>query len=92
MVRVRIQKVIWDEYTRHHIKKHRVTVDEAEKVIYSDAYIIEGHSGKKILVNRVGSRIISVVVMMTGNKLLAVTARDSDREERKGFYEHEKTK
>lgn len=91
MVRVRIQKIIWDEFTRNHIKKHKVTVNETEKVIYSDAYIFEGHSGKKILVNRVGTRIISVVVKMTGNKLTVVTARDSDSAERKGLYKYEKT-
>ena len=90
MVVVRIQKIIWDEFTIDHIKKHRVTVSEVEKVIYSDAYEIDGHSGKKILVNRVRLRIISVVVLMKGNKLTIVTARDSNKDERKGLYEHEK--
>ena len=90
MVRVRIQKIIWSEFTKKHIKKHGVSVDEAENVIHSDAYRLEGYSGRKILVNKVGKRILSVVVEMTGNKLVVVTARDADKQERQGFYEKTK--
>lgn len=92
MVIVRIQKIIWTEEIISHIKKHNVTVKEAEEVITSDSYVLEGHSGKKILVSRVGSRILSVVTEMTGNKLKVKTARDSDKHERQGYYEFEKSK
>lgn len=33
MVKVRIQKIIWDKYNTEHIKKHGVTIEEVEKVI-----------------------------------------------------------
>lgn len=92
MVIVRVQKIIWGEGVEVHIREHKVSVKEAEEVIRSDAYILGGHSGRKILINRVGQRIISVVVEMTGNKLKVKTARDSDKEEREGFYEFEKAK
>lgn len=87
MVIVRVQKIIWGEFTLGHIKKHRVTTEEAENVIRSDALSLEGHSGKRILVNKVGERIISVVVKIDGNKLTVITARDADKTERRGHYE-----
>lgn len=92
MVKVRIQKIIWGEKIVRHIEKHKVTVVETEKVINSDAMILEGHSGRKILVNRVDERILSVVVTMKGNKLEVITTRDSDKEERAKFYEYEANK
>lgn len=92
MTIVRIQKIIWNERTREHVSKHRVTLDEAKSVINSDALIIDGHSGKKILVNRTGRRILSIIVKMQGNKLEIVTARDASDKERQGLYEYEKTK
>lgn len=87
MVIVRIQKIIWGKFTAEHIKKHGVTPQQAEKVIYSNAVTLEGHSGKKILVNKVGERILSVIVKMAGNKLTVVTARDADKTERREYYE-----
>lgn len=91
MARVRIQKIFWGN-TEEHFKKHEVTLKEAENVISSDAYIVEGHSGRKILINRVGKRIIAVAVRMVGNKLYVATARDASEKERKGFYDYEKNK
>lgn len=91
MVRVRIRKIEWG-YSPEHFKKHTVSTGEVESVIFSDAHIVEGHSGRKILVNKVQERIISVVVWMTGNKLYVITARDANKNERRGFYEFKKTK
>lgn len=87
MVIVRIQKIVWNEFTLKHINKHCVSIEEAERVIRSDALSLEGHSGKRILVNKVGKRIISVIVKIEGNKLTVVTARDADKAERQGHYE-----
>ncbi len=92
MTVVRIQKIIWSEFTVGHIKKHEVTVEEAELVIKSDALSLEGHNGKRILVNKVNSRIIAVIVKMIGNKLYVATARDASDKERKDFYEYKKIK
>lgn len=92
MVIVRIRKIIWAEGIEDHIQKHKISVKEAEQVINADSHILEGHTGRKILVNRVGTRIVSVIVLIVGNKLYVVTARDADSRERKEFYEFEKLK
>jgi len=92
MVRVRIQKIIWDKYNTEHIKKHGVTVEEVEKIIRSDVHIKEGYSGKKILISRVGSRLLAVVGTMKVNKIYVVTARDASSKERQEFYEYEESK
>lgn len=92
MTVVRIQKIIWGKGIPEHISKHAVTTDETEIVIRSDALILEGHSKRKILVNRLASRIISVIVEIKGNKLKVFTARDASQIERNKFYEYEKIK
>ncbi len=92
MTRVRIQKIIWTTGIKEHIAVHKVTLEEAEYVIFSDALILEGHSYRKILVNRLASRIISVIVEIKGNKLKVFTARDASQIERKKYYEYEKIK
>lgn len=92
MTSVRIQKIIVSKGIEEHIGKHQVTLEEANEVIHSDVFIIEGHSGRKILVSKVGRRILSVIVEMTGNKLKIKTARDANKIERGGYYEFEKNK
>ncbi len=93
MVIVRIQKLILSQHAQEHAKKkHNVSVSEIESVIYSDAYEIEGYSGRKILINRVGPKIIAVIVKMEGNKLAVFTARDASDRERQGLYKYEKSK
>ncbi|MCL5432424.1 MAG: hypothetical protein M1484_05065 [Patescibacteria group bacterium] len=81
-----------DKGIGEHIGLHRVAIEEVKTVINSDALILEGHSRRKILVGRVGRRILSVIVEMTGNKLKLKTARDADEKERKTFYEYEQSK
>ena len=92
MVIIRIQKIIWDKYNTEHIKKHGVTIDEAESVIKSDVFIKEGHSGKKILIKKVRQRILAVIGTIKTNKIYVVTARDASSKERQDYYEYKKNK
>lgn len=92
MVVVRIQKIIWDKHNTKHIKKHCVSIEEIETIIKADVFIKEGYSGKKLLIGRVGSRILTVIGTMKINKIYVVTARDASFKERHDFYEYEKNK
>ena len=92
MTVVRIQKIIWNKYNAEHIKKHNVSVEEVEKLINEDVLIKEGHSGKKIYIGKVGTRLLSVIGNIDVNKLYIVTARDASGKERQDFYEYEKSK
>lgn len=92
MVTVRIQKIIWDKYNTEHIKKHDVTVEEVGNIIKSDVFIKEGYLGKKILIGRVGSRLLAVIGTIKINRIYVVTARDASPKERLDYYEYEKNK
>lgn len=92
MTVIRIQKIIWDRFNTEHIKKHNVSIEEVEDVIRSDTNIKEGYSGKKIYTSRVGSRLLSVIGIIKGNKFYTVTARDASKKEREDYYNYEKDK
>ena len=91
MTRIIVKKLIWDKYNIEHIKKHNVTRDEVEKV--SEKIIVHKKAKKEryLIIGRVGLRIISVAVNRKGvGVYYPVTARDSDKKERKVVYEKEK--
>lgn len=91
MTRIVIKKLIWDEWNREHIKKHNVSVDEAEEAVNNLIAHKKGKKGRFIAIGRSGTRIISVLVgrKETGVYYVA-TARDSDKKERRLVYEKEK--
>lgn len=91
MTRIVIKKLIWDEWNREHIKKHNVTVGEAEEAVANLVAHRRGKKGRFIAIGRSGSRIISVLVgrEKTGIYYVA-TARDSDKRERRIVYDKEK--
>ena len=92
MVKLRFQKIIWNEYVKKHIKKHGVSIEEVEEVIRSDVLIKERYSGRKILAQRIGTRLLAVIVIMSGNKVFVVTARDANDKERQDYYEDEENR
>ncbi len=91
MTRIIIKELIWDTYNIEHIKKHNVTIIEAEVAAKN---LIAHKIGKKeryIAIGRSGTRIISVVVRrVRAGVYYPVTVRDSDKKERRLLYEKEK--
>lgn len=88
MTRIVIKKLVWDAYNIEHIKKHNVTVDEAEEAVKNFVSHKKGERGRYIAIGRSGSRLISLIVRRESiGVYYLVTARDSSKKERKEIYE-----
>lgn len=91
MTKIKVKKLVWNEWNIEHIRKHSVSVREVEiSIIYSIAHK-HGYKDRYILIGRSGKRIISTIVKRErSNTYLVITARDADKKERKIVYEKEK--
>ena len=91
MTRIRVKKLVWNEWNTDHIKKHNVSIREIEISIINIATHKHGYKGRYILIGRSDKRIISTIVKRESlNTYLVITARDADKKERKIVYEKEK--
>jgi len=91
MTRIKIRELIWNEHNVEHIKKHNVTVGEAEEAVKNFTAHKAGKKGRYIAIGRSGTRLISVIVKRERTGIYyPVTARDAAKEERKRVYEKEK--
>ena len=92
MTRIKIRKLIWDEYNRGHIKTHNISIDEVENAGKNFLVHQKTKKGRYLIICRVGARMITVIVNRKETGVYyPVTARDSKRKERKKVYEKEKT-
>jgi uncharacterized DUF497 family protein len=90
MTRIKITQLIWDEINSEHIKKHNVTVVEAEEAIQNINAHREGRSRRIFLIGRSGKRILAILVKpKEDKKYYVITARDADKKERRLIYENE---
>lgn len=91
MTKIIIKQLIWDEYNLEHIKKHEVTVAEVENIAKNIPAHKKAKKGRYLIIGRVGTRILSVVINKIGlGTYYPVSARDSDKNERRILYEKEK--
>ena len=91
MTRIVIKKLIWDKYNTAHIKKHGVTVEEVESIAQDIRVHRRAKKGRYLIIGRVGTRILSAVLSRQDLGIYyPVTARDSDKRERRILYETEK--
>ena len=90
MTRIIVRYLVFDKYNLEHIKKHKVTRDEIEKVGKNFIYHRKTHTGRYLAVGRVDLRIITIVFRrISTGKYYPVTARDASKKERKDLYEKE---
>ena len=93
MTRIKIKRLIWDDWNKEHITKHGVTENEAEMVGNSFIYHQRSYNQRYLVVGRVGPRIVSLVLAREGSgQYYVVSARDADKKERRKLYEKEKKK
>lgn len=90
MTKIKISQLIWDDWNKEHIKKHKVTIAEVEEAIGNVTTHKIVKNGRVLLIGRVNKRILSVIVAQEEeNTYYVVTARDAATKERKQFYEKE---
>lgn len=91
MTRIKIKKLVWDEWNIEHIKKHNVTKDEVEEIAKNLVAHKKVKMGRYSIFGRIGSRMITVIINKVDIGIYyPVTARDSAKKERKKVYEKEK--
>ena len=91
MTRIKVKKLIWDDFNSEHIKKHHVSIDEVEEAVKSFLTHKKTKKGRYLIICRVGKRMISVIINRKATGIYyPVTARDSAKHERIKVYEKEK--
>lgn len=91
MTRIIIKKLIWDDYNVEHVKKHKVTVREVEDLARNMVAHKKAKKGRYLMIGRVGTRILSAVINRKGSGIYyPISARDSDKDERRILYAREK--
>ncbi len=93
MTRIAIEKLIWNEWSREHIKKHGVTSEETEVAAKNLIVHKRGYKGRYVVTGRTGTRILSLIVVREKAKnYLVITARDADKKEKRSVYAKEKNR
>ena len=93
MTRIVVKKLIWDIYNTEHIKKHKVVSKEVIEAAKKLLYHRKTYNNRYLAVGRSGKRLITFIIRRVApTEYYLVTARDSDKIERKGAYEKEKIK
>ncbi len=90
LMRLNIEKLIWDEWNVSHVAEHNVKVYEVEKTLKDlNLKALQGHSRRIVVLGRSGKRLLAVVLAQESeHEFYVVTARDMDRKER-NFYRKE---
>ncbi len=83
--KITIDHLVWDDFNRHHIAKHDVTIEEVIEVVNNYSQVIMGKNNRLIAVGKTSKgRILAVVVEQSEPKgYYVVTARSASRKERK---------
>ncbi len=91
MTRIVIKRLVWDDWNREHIKKHKVTVEEVEDAMKQLITHLHGYKNRYMLLCRTGTRILAIVVgREKPTEYYPISARDADKKERGRVYEKEK--
>lgn len=88
MTRIIVKELIFDIVNIEHIKKHRVSAEEAIRVGKNAIYHENAKEGRYLVVGRVEKRLITIIVRRKGKgRYYLVTARDAANKERRKVYE-----
>lgn len=92
-ISVAIKKLIWDEWNRNHIKKHKITKKEIEYVYKTSNIKLQSYFKRTLLLGKTKSgRLITVVLSYDKQKdPYVVSARDMSRKERRYYDLQTKT-
>jgi uncharacterized protein len=89
---IEIIRLVWDAWNIAHIARHQVTPNEVEELCQSDCLVLDGHSGRIIVVGLTqANRLLAAVLdpEEEAGVYYPVTARTADRKERR-LYQVEK--
>jgi len=86
---MRLPALIWDTWNREHIKKHNVTVIEAEEAYTSHELVSKSKHGRVEIISKIrNGRMITIFLSFERQlRPYIVSARDSSKKERSIYYE-----
>ena len=86
---MKLPGLVWDKWNKEHIKKHKVTVIEAEEAYVLSQVISKGQRGRVFIISKIrNGRMITVFLSYEKQKRpYVVSARDSSVTERRLYYE-----
>lgn len=86
-------ELIWDNWNKEHLKKHKVLIREVEQAFKAKQIVKESYKGRLIIIGRTKeSRMLTVVLSLERQKnAYVVSARDSSKKERKIYNGKNKT-
>lgn len=91
MTRIFVKELIWDEWNRSHINKHKVSEDEVADAGQHVIFHKQSHSRRYIAFGRSGRRLLAIILSRKGDKAYyLITARDASKKEKKEINEKEK--
>ena len=91
MTRIIVKELVWDEWNKSHISKHNVTEGEAAEAGKNLIYHRRSYDQRYLAIGRSDKRLITLIISRKGKgRYYLVTARDSDKNERRKVYEKEK--
>ena len=91
MTRIVIKKLIWDDWNREHIRKHKVSKEEIEIAGSNLIYHKRTYRERYLVIGRSRERLITIVLnRIDSSTYYLITARDASKKERKIAYEKEK--
>ena len=81
--------LVWDDWNRGHIKKHKVSIEEVEEVWKDYSLIVESYLERSMIFGRTKKgRLLTVVLSYLRQiRPYVVSARDMSYKERKVYYE-----
>lgn len=84
-----LPKLIWDEWNREHIKKHKISVDEVEEAYILYELVAKAKRGRVEIISKIhNGRMITVFLSFDRQDgPYLVSARDSSKKERRIYYE-----
>ena len=85
-------RLVWDSWNREHIRKHNVSVSEANQAFDNRVDISKSYLGRKVVLGMTKKgRLITLVLSFEKQKdAYPVSARDMSSKERKMYYEKAK--
>lgn len=88
MVKLKIKKLIWDEWNTNHIKKHHVAPKEIKQVLKSKAITLKSYKNRFLILGKTKKKrlLTMVLALEKKGKYYLVTARPMSKKERR-YYE-----
>ena len=91
---INIKRLIWESWNIQHIDRHRVTPEEVEEVCRGKPITSQTYGGRiRVVGPTQRNRMITVILAPTSTKrtYYPVTARPSDRKERRIYEQQRKS-